>query len=157
MGATCSLAGDASTTHLVANSRGTDKFLWAQKNGKHVVTPSWLSASSKCISVPSLVSASVPLQTNPSEQACIPGRSGAIRSEACYLRHLKSLAWHASWCQGSHYACTAQMNSHVHHTSRNPRGWEYWGIVERDLMDLFCMHLVVASSTCHAWQHAHVL
>ncbi|KAK9825241.1 hypothetical protein WJX74_002857 [Apatococcus lobatus] len=45
LGATCGLATDAATTHVVANSRGTDKVVWALKHGKHVVTPSWLSAS----------------------------------------------------------------------------------------------------------------
>ena len=50
MGASCSLTADALTTHLVAASRGTDKFVWAQRHGKLVVTPSWLTAASERLS-----------------------------------------------------------------------------------------------------------
>ncbi|KAK9867298.1 hypothetical protein WJX84_006429 [Apatococcus fuscideae] len=47
MGAACSLATSAATTHVVAPCYGTDKVMWAQKHGKHVITPAWLTASSR--------------------------------------------------------------------------------------------------------------
>lgn len=44
-GAECSTVCTESTTHVVANSRGTEKTFWASQNHRHVVSTAWLECS----------------------------------------------------------------------------------------------------------------
>ncbi|XP_051148810.1 RNA polymerase II C-terminal domain phosphatase-like 3 isoform X2 [Andrographis paniculata] len=44
-GAVCTTQIDDQVTHVVANSRGTDKVNWAMETGKFVVHPNWVEAS----------------------------------------------------------------------------------------------------------------
>eukprot|EP00798_Chlamydomonas_sp_ICE-L_P027333 gene27333-4630_t len=44
-GATCSTQTSEATTHVIAATKGTEKTFWAIKNGRKVVTPSWLECS----------------------------------------------------------------------------------------------------------------
>ncbi|KAG1672556.1 hypothetical protein FOA52_010656 [Chlamydomonas sp. UWO 241] len=44
-GAACATGVSEATSHVVANSRGTEKTFWAAQNGRHVVTPAWLECS----------------------------------------------------------------------------------------------------------------
>ena len=54
-GATCTQQPDQAVTHVVAASRGTEKGLWAQRHGKHVVSKDW------CADTPCMLCPSIPL------------------------------------------------------------------------------------------------
>jgi hypothetical protein len=44
-GATATLSVDEDVTHVVAAGPLTEKVKWAQRHGRHVVSPTWLQAT----------------------------------------------------------------------------------------------------------------